>query len=194
MEQPLICPNCTRAILPDHTLVFEQGPPTHLDCKQPRALSPEERILPVAYCREHPIAECKDCVARSRLRELAGVGHLRLRELAVEPVSSRIQLCPSCRGDFTDSVRAHIDNCALGPEEVRRRAQAARENTAPRQPDPRATDAANVLMRVQVEARFFAEIGDKNRIDAPPESRSARRRRGSDMDTNAAGGSVERTR
>jgi hypothetical protein len=127
MEQPLICPNCTRAILPDHTLVFEQGPPTHLDCKQPRALSPEERILPFAYCREHPIAECKDCVARSRLRELAGVGHLRLRELAVEPVSSRIQLCPSCRGDFTDSVRTHIDNCALVPEEVRRRAQAARE-------------------------------------------------------------------
>lgn len=100
MEQPLICPNCTRAILPDHTLVFEQGPPTHLDCKQPRALSPEERILPFAYCREHPIAECKDRVASPRLPE----------------------------------------------------------------------------------------------IDAPPESRSARRRRGSDMDTNAAGGSVERTR
>jgi hypothetical protein len=49
-------------------------------------------------------------------------------------------------------------------------------------------------MRVQVEARFSVEIGDKNRIDAPPESRSARRRRGLDMDTNAAGGSVERTR
>jgi len=49
-------------------------------------------------------------------------------------------------------------------------------------------------MRVQVEARFSAEIGNKNRIDAPPVSRSARRRRGSDMVTNAAGGSVERTR
>jgi hypothetical protein len=116
MEQPLICSNCTRAILPDHTLVFEQGPPTHLDCEQPRALSPEERILLFAYCREHPIAECKDCVASSRLRELA-----------VEPVSSRTQLCPSCRGDLPDSIRAHIDNCALVPEEVRRRRRRPRE-------------------------------------------------------------------
>jgi hypothetical protein len=152
------------------------------------------RILLFAYCREHPIAECKDCVASSRLRVLAGVGHLRLRELAVEPVSSRTRLCPSCRGDFTDRVRAHIDNCALVPEEVRRRAQAARDiprlvNRTHELPTRRM-----FLMRVHVEARLSAEIGDKNRIDAPPESRSPPRRRGSDMDTNAAGGSVERTR
>jgi hypothetical protein len=124
---PWVCPNCARAILSDDTLVFEQDRPAHLDCKRPRALSPEERILLFAYCREHTVAECEDCVTRFRLRELAVVARVRLRELALDPISNRIHLCPLCREDLTDSVRAHIYGCALVPEDVRRRAQAARE-------------------------------------------------------------------
>jgi hypothetical protein len=48
-----VCPNCARDISSDDTLVFEQARPAHFDCKRPRALSPEERILLFAYCREH---------------------------------------------------------------------------------------------------------------------------------------------
>jgi hypothetical protein len=137
-----VCPNCARDISSDDTLVFEQARPAHFDCKRPRALSLEERILLFAYCREHAVAECKDCVTRFRLRELAGVADVRLRELALGAISNRIHLCPFCREDLTNSVRAHIYGCALVPQDVRRRAQAARgvtqrlvktnEHTAPR--------------------------------------------------------------
>jgi len=126
LMMPWVCPSCASALLSDETLVFEQGRPAHLDCKRPRALSPEERILLFAYCREHAVAECNDCVTRFGLRELAGVAGVRLRELALEPMSNRIHRCPTCCEDLTDSVRAHIYGCALVPEDIRRRAQAAR--------------------------------------------------------------------
>jgi hypothetical protein len=126
---PGVCLNCARVIWSDDTLVIEQGRPAHLDCERPRALSPEERILLFAYCREHAVAQCKDCVTRFCLQELAGVERVRLRALALDPISKRIHLCPLCREDLTDSVRAHIYGCALVPEDVRRRAQAAREMT-----------------------------------------------------------------
>jgi hypothetical protein len=126
---PWVCPNCPRAILSDDTLVFEKGRLAHLDCRRPRALSPEERILLFAYCRGHAVAECKGCVTRFRLRELASVARVRLRELASDPISNRIHLCPMCREDLTDSVRAHLYGCALIPVDVRHRAQAAREMT-----------------------------------------------------------------
>jgi hypothetical protein len=68
-----------------------------------------------AYCRTHDIAECRACVTR-----------FRLRDLALDPISGRIQLCPWCRRDLTDSVRSHIYDC-LVPEDVRRKAHVVRE-------------------------------------------------------------------
>src|SRR5262249_32864142 len=57
LMMPWVCPSCASAFLSDETLVFKQGRPAHLDCQRPRALSPEERILLFAYCREHAVAE-----------------------------------------------------------------------------------------------------------------------------------------
>ena len=115
-HKPRVCPNCARAISPRDTLVFDRGRPTHFDCKQPGAVSPEERFFMFAYCRTHDVAECRACVTR-----------FRLRDLALDPISGRIQLCPWCRRDLTDSVRSHIYDCTLVPEDVRRRAHVVRE-------------------------------------------------------------------
>ena len=45
----------------------------HLDCRQPRVLSAEERTLLFIYCRDHQVAECVRCGGRLHLREVASI-------------------------------------------------------------------------------------------------------------------------
>ena len=110
------CPLCARPIADDDTIVFGRYHLSHLDCRRPRTLSPEERALLFVYCRDHPVAECSTCSRRFALFELVS-----------DPQSGRTHLCPGCLADLSDSLRAHINDCAMLPAEVRRRAQEVRE-------------------------------------------------------------------
>src|SRR5438093_7992675 len=115
-EQKSTCSRCSRMISPGDTIVLRPAGLSHLDCEQPQRLSAEERDLLFTYCRNHPASKCVACA-----------GDFKLSELASDVLGVLRYLCPRCRRDLTDSVRAHLYGCAMLPEEVRRRAQAARE-------------------------------------------------------------------
>jgi len=116
-QQTAMCPECSRTISPEDTIVFRFGILGHLDCRRPRVLSAEERTLLFVYCRDHQIAECARCTATFHLREVA----------SVDSFGIRTYLCRRCHTDLTESVRAHLYGCAMLPLAIRRGAQAARE-------------------------------------------------------------------
>jgi hypothetical protein len=116
-QQGRTCPQCSRTISPDDTIVFRRRLLGHFDCRRPRVLSAEERTLLFIYCRDHHVAECDRCAGRFHLREVASIDSFGIRS----------HRCPWCHTDLTDSIRAHLYGCAMLPAEVRRRAQAARE-------------------------------------------------------------------
>jgi hypothetical protein len=116
-RQERSCPNCSRTISPDDTIVFNRRLLGHLDCRRPRVLSAEERTLLLIYCRDHHVAECVRCGGRFYLQEVA----------SLDSFGVRTHGCPGCHTDLTDRIRAHLYGCAILPVEVRRRAQAARE-------------------------------------------------------------------
>ena len=111
------CPNCSRTISPDDTIVFGYGRLGHLDCRRPRLLSTEERTLLLIFCRDHQVAQCVRCVGRFHLQEVASRDSFGVHS----------HRCPQCHTDLTDRLRAHLYGCAMLPVEVRRRAQTARE-------------------------------------------------------------------
>jgi hypothetical protein len=57
-RQPWICPRCSKAISPDDTFVPDSGRLSHLDCKRPRVLSPEEHGVLFRFCSQHTVAVC----------------------------------------------------------------------------------------------------------------------------------------
>ena len=79
-------------------------------------LSNEERTLLYRYCFAHVVAECFACT-RS----------LRQTELGTDLFRGYTHLCPKCRQDVTESIRAHLSTCTLVPGEIRHRAQIVRE-------------------------------------------------------------------
>jgi len=90
---------------------------SHVDCKRPHVLTPEERALVFVYCSGHVVARCPACDVSFRYMELA----------ADVLGGSRTNMCPRCRQDLTEAVRAHLFRCAMLPSEIRLRAQAVRE-------------------------------------------------------------------
>jgi hypothetical protein len=110
------CPLCSQAIAAEDTIVFGRYHLSHLDCRQPQALSPEERALLFFFCRQHPIGDCPRCTRSFRLFELAS-----------NPRNGQTHLCPLCQEDLSARIRAHLYNCAFLPAEVRRRAHEVRE-------------------------------------------------------------------
>jgi len=145
-QQTATCRECSRTMSPEDTIVFGFGILGHLDCRRPRVLSAEERTLLAIYCRDHPVAECVRCAGRFHLREVA----------SLDQFGTRSHGCPWCHTDLTDSIRAHLDGCAMLPVEVRRRARAARE-AARRlvKQSHELSDAADVLLR-EAEAALHA--------------------------------------
>lgn len=142
----LQCHRCKQAILVDETISVDGDQMVHLDCRRPRDLSHEERALLFKYCFEHRVAECGRC-ARS----------FRQQELASDLVGDRTHLCPVCREDLIDAVRAHLYGCAMLPAEVRDRAREARE--AARKLIKRSqeiTSRTDILMR-EAEAAVSAQ-------------------------------------
>jgi hypothetical protein len=106
-------------------------------------VSPEERALLFRHCYDHAVAECAACVHSYRQSELGS-----------DLVNNRVHLCPNCRADLTESVRAHLYSCAVLPEELRRKLQAAREAVG-KLVKRSASDPADVLKR-EAEAAVSA--------------------------------------
>jgi len=114
-QQQVTCLKCSR-MMPGDSIVFGPAGLSHIDCRRPRTLSAEERALLFTYCLDHPIGKCVACA-----------GDFKLPEMASDALGGRTLLCPRCRRELTESVRAHLYSCAILPEEIRRRAQAMRE-------------------------------------------------------------------
>jgi hypothetical protein len=62
------------------------------------------------------VAECLACGLR-----------FRFTELTADPLGSQTNMCPRCRKDLTEHIRAHVYSCPMLPAAVRQRAQAVRE-------------------------------------------------------------------
>jgi hypothetical protein len=115
MAQPK-CWRCEQSIFANDAFSFDGDHIVHLDCGRRRTVSPEERALLFRHCFDHAVAECATCVQSYRQLELGS-----------DLVNNREHLCPNCRADLTESVRAHLYSCAMLPEELRRGLHAARE-------------------------------------------------------------------
>jgi hypothetical protein len=145
-QQSWVCPQCARALSPEDTLLFSRGLLSHLDCRRPRVLSAEERALLFTYCRDHHVAECVRCAGKFHLREIA----------SRDSFGILTHRCPWCHTDLTDSIRAHLYDCAMLPAAVRSRAQAAREAAQSLvKRSHQLSDAADVLLR-EAEAALYA--------------------------------------
>jgi hypothetical protein len=112
-QQTWACARCSRKIGSGDTFVFGAGGLCHVDCRRPRVLSTEERALLFLHCGDHTV-DCAPCASGFRLSELGS------------DLRGHTNLCPQCRQDLTDGVRAHLYKCDMVSEEIRRRAQAVR--------------------------------------------------------------------
>jgi hypothetical protein len=143
----LNCSKCSQPISLTDNIESYDGHLSHADCKRPQVLSPEERALVFVYCANHPVAYCLPCNEKYRFTELA----------ADMLGSGRTNVCPRCRRDLTEEVRAHLFRCMMLPAEVRLRAQAVREAAQRLVKQSRqARDRADVLIR-EAEARLFEQ-------------------------------------
>jgi hypothetical protein len=115
-EREVQCPECSQAIVPGDSIFSERGRLSHVSCHTPKTLTADERSILFYYCLNHAIARCDAC-AQSFL----------LSELTADLLSGRTHLCPRCRRDLTEIVRAHLYGCVVLPAEVRRRAQELRD-------------------------------------------------------------------
>jgi hypothetical protein len=139
------CSKCSQPIALTDIIESNNGHLSHVDCKRPQILTPEERALVFVYCSGHVVARCPACDISYRYTELAAdmVG------------GSRTNMCPRCRQDLTEAVRAHLFRCAMLPPAIRLRAQEVRE-AAQRLVKERqqARDGSDVVMR-EAEAAMF---------------------------------------
>jgi hypothetical protein len=145
MRREPTCPRCWQAFSPEDTIDRDRRDVVHLDCRRPRRLSLEERVLLCEYCWEHAVGECVLCARSFRPAEL------------LSGRSGDMDLCPQCRQDLSDSVRAHLYHCAMLPAEVRRRAQEARAAAQKLvKLSGQLRDSADVLMREAAEVAVAA--------------------------------------
>jgi hypothetical protein len=139
------CPRCAEVISADDTVQLLGEGMSHVDCRRPRDLGPEERALLFRYCWGHAAANCPVCAK-----------NFRHQELGADLLGHRTNLCPRCRADLTESIRGHLYSCAMLPEEVRQRARAARDAAAKLiKQSHRAVDLADGLM-AEAEAALAA--------------------------------------
>ena len=144
MTQPR-CSRCLQPISASDSLAFHGDEIFHLDCQRPRELSPDERVLLLRYCFTHEAASCLACDQRFRQQELVS-----------EFLGNRTHLCPRCRADLTESLRAHLYTCLTLPEEVRRAAREVRDASQRLiKESGQLQDLADVLMR-EAEAAVAA--------------------------------------
>jgi hypothetical protein len=140
------CSKCSRPIALTDVVESNDGRLSHIDCQRPNTLTPEERALIYLYCLDHVVAQCPICEVGFRFTDFDADIFGR----------SRLNLCPWCRQDLTEAVRAHFSRCAMLPAEVRRKAGEVRE-AAQRlvKESQQLRDNADVLIR-ETEAVLFA--------------------------------------
>jgi len=112
----LNCPKCSRPIAVTDVIELSNGVLSHVDCARPQNLTAEERALLFVFCSNHAVAQCLACGLSFRLLELAADG-----------LGSRTNLCPRCRRDLTENVRAHLFGCVQLPSEIRQRSRDVRD-------------------------------------------------------------------
>ena len=129
------CSKCSQPIALTDIIESANGRLSHVDCKRPHVLTPEERALVFVYCSGHVVTRCPACDISYRYNELAAdiVG------------GSRTNMCPRCHRDLTEAVRSHLFRCAMLPVEVRRRAVSLRA-------------AAQYLVKQSQQARGISDV------------------------------------
>jgi hypothetical protein len=140
---PVKCMKCSQPIALTDSIELTLGRLSHVDCKGPQALTPEERALVFVYCVGH-VAWCLACNCSVHLRKLAG-------DLRGE---SRNPVCHRCRRGLTKNVRAHLFCCAMVPSELRLRVQAVRKASRHLVKESRHRDRSGALIR-EAEAALF---------------------------------------
>jgi hypothetical protein len=89
------CTKCSQPIALTDIIESHNGHLSHVDCKRPHVLTPEERALVFVYCSGHVVARCPACDISFRYNELA----------ADILAGGRTNMCPRCRRDLTENVR-----------------------------------------------------------------------------------------
>jgi hypothetical protein len=107
------CSKCSMPIALSDIITSHNGHLSHVDCKRLRVLRLEERTLISLYCSEHVVARCRACDVDYRYAELA----------ADLWGGSRTNMCPRCRQDLTEAVRAHVFRCVMLPVEIKNKIQ-----------------------------------------------------------------------
>jgi len=139
------CMKCSRPIALTDIIESSNGRLSHVDCKRPSVLTPEERALIFLYCSGHVVVRCPACDISYRYMEL-GADVLG---------SNRTNICPRCRRDLTDALRAHLFRCETLPSEVRARAQEVRQAAQHLvKESQQLRDRSDVLIR-EAEAELF---------------------------------------
>jgi len=139
------CSECSQPIALSDTIESDNGRLSHVDCQRPRVLTPAERALVFVYCTGHVVARCPACDIS-----------LRSTELGADILGgSCTNMCPRCRRDLTEVVRAHLFRCAMLPSETRLRAKAVREAAQHLvKESQQLRDTSDVLIR-EAEAALF---------------------------------------
>ena len=141
------CSRCSQPIALCDIIESHGGHLSHLDCTRPHTLTLQERALLFVYCLDHAVAYCLGCDTR-----------FRMAELAVDPVGVLTNLCPRCRRNLTESIRAHLYGCAMAPAEVRLRARRVREAAQyVTKLSQQTRDRSDVLIREAEAALFEAQ-------------------------------------
>jgi hypothetical protein len=71
----------------------------------------------------------------------------RMLQLGADPLTGRTNLCPQCRGDLAENVRAHLFNCATLPTKLRRRRRRCGRPRSSLKHSQELTDKSDVLIR-----------------------------------------------
>jgi len=139
------CTKCCRPIALTDVIQSSAGRLSHLDCARAQGLTPAERALLFVYCSDHDVAKCLPCGLQ-----------FPMMKLGADPLGGRTNLCPRCRTDLTESVRAHLFSCPVLPAEIQRRTQEVREAAQMLvKQSQQLVDASDVLIR-EAEARLLA--------------------------------------
>jgi hypothetical protein len=110
------CSKCSRPIFLADVVESSGGRLSHLDCQRAQGLTPEERALLFVYCGEHIVARCLSCNL-----------DFRMTQLAADVLGGETNLCPRCRKDLTQNVRAHLFSCITLPSEIRQQTREVRD-------------------------------------------------------------------
>src|SRR5262249_9147309 len=99
------CAKCSQPIALTDIIEANNGHLSHIDCKRPKVLTPEERALVFVYCSAHVVARCPACDISYRYTELAAdmvggsrtnmsLGVIRTSPKPFAHISSAARCCP----------------------------------------------------------------------------------------------------